>query len=378
MKYEINLNKDTLDDELSANVVSIGFKGKRSFDSLKERLIAILKNNPLTSSKVVIENNKAYFESIKIPYVNFEQVKQSEKVWITNQYSIPFKMEEGELIRFALIGENIFVIYYHPLLSDSRGIVNFAKNILSDQEISTTPFYSPKVDDVKLSIFDKNLKKSLLKAKKDNVERNIDSVKLKSVSLKSDIVFRICSGERVTMLAFFVATALSLKKTQRKKITIPYCRKENNEDQLINDSTIFSFKRGFEPRLSFYENAGEIDKYFESIISKKSYDKRSSIIKDIPLEYLKDPSLRKKIHSFISSDLQFDILPTIDEDDFINTLSFYPSSSNVKNNFGISAVGDRITISTVVHDKESEQFFSDFSKTINLLSKEAAKRFKNI
>ena len=377
MKYEIKLNRYTLKDGLSANALSVGFKGKRTFEDIKERLIKILKRYPLTCSKVVIENDGAFFESIDTPYVNLVEVTQSDKVWITKQYNIPLKMDEGELIRFALVGENSFVVYYHPLLSDSRGILNFAKNVLSEDEVYDVPFYFPEIKDVKLSLVDKGVKKSLVKAKEDKIENEIDSVKLKSVSLKSDIIFRICSGESVTMLSFFIATAISLNKTTRKKITIPYCRKDNYEDQLINDSTVFSFKRGFEPRLSFYENAGEIDKLFESIISKKSYEKRAAILEEVPLNYFDNPGLRKKLFHFLESDFQFDILPTLDEDEIINTLSFYPSSSYVKNNFGISAVNERLTISTVLHDKVGDDFFSDFSKTINLLSKEAAKRFKN-
>jgi hypothetical protein len=377
MKYEIKLNRYTLKDGLSANALSVGFKGKRTFEDIKERLIKILKRYPLTCSKVVIENDGAFFESIDTPYVNLVEVTQSDKVWITKQYSIPLKINEGELIRFALVGENSFVVYYHPLLSDSRGILNFAKNVLSEDEVYDVPFYFPEIKDVKLSLVDKGVKKSLVKAKEDKIENEIDSVKLKSVSLKSDIIFRICSGESVTMLSFFIATAISLNKTTRKKITIPYCRKDNYEDQLINDSTVFSFKRGFEPRLSFYENAGEIDKLFESIISKKSYEKRAAILEEVPLNYFDNPGLRKKLFHFLESDFQFDILPTLDEDEIINTLSFYPSSSYVKNNFGISAVNERLTISTVLHDKVGDDFFSDFSKTINLLSKEAAKRFKN-
>jgi len=377
MKYEIKLNRYTLKDGLSANALSVGFKGKRTFEDIKERLIKILKSYPLTCSKVVIENDGAFFESIDTPYVNLVEVTQSDKVWITKQYSIPLKINEGELIRFALVGENSFVVYYHPLLSDSRGILNFAKNVLSEDEVYDVPFYFPEIKDVKLSLVDKGVKKSLVKAKEDKIENEIDSVKLKSVSLKSDIIFRICSGESVTMLSFFIATAISLNKTTRKKITIPYCRKDNYEDQLINDSTVFSFKRGFEPRLSFYENAGEIDKLFESIISKKSYEKRAAILEEVPLNYFDNPGLRKKLFHFLESDFQFDILPTLDEDEIINTLSFYPSSSYVKNNFGISAVNERLTISTVLHDKVGDDFFSDFSKTINLLSKEAAKRFKN-
>lgn len=377
MNYEIKLNRNTLKDGLSANALSVGFKGKRSFEEIKERLVKILKSYPLTSSKIVIDNDIALFKSIDIPYINFVEVKQSDKVWITQQYSIPLRMDEGELIRFALVGENTFVIYYHPILSDSRGILNFAKNVLSLDDIIDAPFYFPELKDVKLSFIDKRKRNSLVKAKEDKVDNEINPVKLKSVSLKSDIIFRICSGESVTMLSFFITTAISLNKTTRKKITIPYCRKDNYEDQLINDSTVFSFKRGFEPRLSFYENAGEIDKLFESIIRRKSYSKRAAILNEVPFEYFDNPETRKNLFEYLESAFQFDILPTLNEDELINTLSFYPSSSYVNNNFGISAVDERITISTVLHNKEGEDFFSDFSKTINLLSKEAAKRFKN-
>jgi hypothetical protein len=376
MKYEIKLNRNTLKDGLSANAISVGFKGKRTFEDIKEKLVKILKSYPLTCSKVVIEKDVASFQSIDTPYVNIIEDNQSDKIWITKQYGIPLKMDEGELIRFALLGENTFVVYYHPLLSDSRGILNFAKNVLSEDQFEESPFYFPEIKDVKLSIIDKATKQSLVKAKENKIEIDINPVKLKSVSLKSDIIFRICSGERVTMLSFFIVTALSLNKTTRKKLSIPYCRKDNYEDQLINDSTVFSFKRGFEPRLSFYENAGEIDKLFESIISKKSYEKRAAILQDVPLKYFDNPEARKKILNYLESDLQFDILPTLNEDELINTLGFYPSSSYIINNFGICAVDDRITISTVLHNKVGEEFFSDFTKTINLLSKEAAKRFK--
>lgn len=377
MKYEIKLNRNTLKDGLSANALSVGFKGKRTFEDIKERLGKILKSYPLTCSKVIMDQYGASFQSIDTPFVNLIEANQSDKVWITKQYSIPLKIDEGELIRFALLGENTFVIYYHPLLSDSRGIINFARAVLSEDEFDGAQFYFPETKDIKLSLIDKAHKKSLEKAKEDKIDIDINPVRLKSVSLKSDIIFRICSGERVTMLSFFIVTALSLNKTARKKLTIPYCRKDNYEDFLINDSTFFSFKRGFEPRLSFYENAGEIDKLFESIISKQSYEKRAAILKDVPFKYFDNPEARKKLYNYLESDLQFDILPTINEDELINTLVFYPSSSYVKNNFGISAIDDRITISTVLHNKEGEDFFSDFYKTINLLSKVAAKKFKN-
>lgn len=382
MSYEIKLNRFTLKDELAANALSIGFKGKKTFEEIRANIEIALSQNPLTCSKVVLNDGVPYFEKIDRPNINFEAVTQTDKVWITKQYSKPLNIGEGELLRFALVGENTFVIYYHPILSDSRGMVTFARRIISGDLESSTDFYFPEIKDTKLSLIDKQVKRSLEKAKNTDVvfdeETEFSSIKLKSVSLKSDIVYRICSAENITMLSFFITTALSLNKTKRKKLLIPYCRKNNNEDSLINDSVLFSFKRGFEPRLSFYDNGGEIDKLFESIIIKKSYEKREAILEGISQENLNDPTKIQKLYDFLHADLMFDVLTSIDEDDIINTMNYYPSSSYVTNNFGISAVGGRLIISTVLHNKEGEDFFGIFSTTINLLAKEAAKRFKDL
>ncbi len=377
MNYEIKLNRYTLHDDSASNALSVGFVGSRTYDDIYKNLEKALTLYPLTCSTIEEKNGTPFFVKSDKPFINFEKVSQSDKVWIAKQHSIPFDLKSGEYMRFALCGENILVIYAHPVISDSRGLVAFAKAILSEEFIPTE-FYFPQLDDIKLNIVDK-IKLSSLKRSKDSefkIEKN--PVKLKNVSLKSDIIFRLCSGEKVSLLSFFITTALSLNKTTRVNISVPYCEKDNFDDILINDTRVFDFNRGFEPRLKFYDNAGEIDKLFESIISKKSYNKKSFILSQLPNKYLENPQKNKKVFEYIHSDLSFDVLNTINDDDIIRTLSFYPSSSFIDNSFGISAVDNRITISTVLHNEKGEKLFNDFQTTINLLSKEASKKFKNL
>ncbi|MBK5200212.1 MAG: hypothetical protein JJE21_01620 [Spirochaetaceae bacterium] len=377
MSYEIILNRYTLGDESAANALSVGFGGSRSFDDINKNLERALSLYPLTCSTINIEKGKPYFKKKDKPLINFERVSQSDKVWITKQIAIPFDLKNGEFLRFALAGENNFVIYAHPIISDSRGLVAFAKAVLSKEYVSTE-FYFPKVDDIHLNIADKFKLRSLIRSKGINILSDKAPLKLKSVSLKSEIIFRLCSGEKVSLLSFFITTALSLNKTKRKKIAVPYCEKDNFDDILINDSRIFAFNRGFEPRLKFYDNAGEIDKFFESIISKKSYRKNSFLFSKLSDNNLDNPIKSKKVYNYIHSDMCFDVLNTINDDDIIKTLRFYPSSSFIDNNFGICVVDNAITISTVLHNEKGEKLFNDFQSTINLLSKEAARQFKNL
>ena len=84
-----------------------------------------------------------------------------------------------------------------------------------------------------------------------------------------------------------------------------------------------------------------------------------------------EPAKNKDYLKLIQSDLYIDLLPSIDEDDIINTLQFYPSSSYFDNGFGITMVDDKINICSILHDSDSEKFYSDYQKTMNLISKKA-------
>lgn len=377
MSYEIVLNRYTLGDEGASNALSVGFSGNKSFDDIYRNIERALSLYPLTCSTIDIKNGKPYFKINDKPFINFEKITQSDKVWISKQNLIPFDLKNGEFMRFALSKENNFIIYAHPIISDSRGLIVFAKALLSNEYVPTE-FYFPKVDEVHLNLVDRFRINNLNRFKKGNNELNKTPIKLKSVSLKSDIIFRLCSGEGVSLLSFFITTALSLNKTKRLNISVPYCEKDNFDDILINDTRVFDFNRGFEPRLKFYDNAREIDKFFESIISKKSYRKKSFILSNLSDNHLDNPMNSKKVYEYIHSDMSFDVLTTINDDDTIKTLSFYPSSSFIDNNFGICSVDNRITISTVLHNEKGEKLFDDFQSTINLLSKEAARKFKNL
>lgn len=379
MNYEIILNKYTLSDKSAFNALSIGFCGSKSYEKIYSNIEKALTLYPLTCSNICIEDGKLFFEKKDKPTIKFEKISESDKVWITKQSKIPFDYINGEFLRFALSGENNLIIYAHPVISDSRGLISFGKSVLMNEFIPTE-FYFPNINDAHLNLLD-NLKIGSLNNTLNNIHNtnnNEDSFKLKSICLKSDIIFRLCSRESVSLLSFFITTALSLNKTKRIKISVPICEKDNYDDILINDTRVYDFKRGFEPRLKFYDNAGEIDKLFQSIISKKKYLKKTYILSKLFANYFGDVLNNKKVCNYLHSDLSFDVLNTINDDDIIKTLSYYPSSSFVDNNFGICAVDNRITISTVLHNEKGENLFKDFQTTLNLLSKEALKQYKNL
>lgn len=376
MSTELKNFKSDIVDKLAVNALSVGFSGKLSYDEIKKNLTKILKQIPLTCSRLVDKKGFYSLEPIDSPFINFSQTKLSEKVWISRQMEKPFDMFNGEFIRFGLLGDNNLIIYAHPIISDSRGLIALAKAILDkDYEYNSESFYFPSIEDTKLSLLNKIKFNKLKKISKNEEKDQCKSVRVKTVSLKSDIIYALCSSEGVSMLSFFIITALSLSKVDRKKINIPFCKKDNFDDLLINDSPIFSFKRGLEPRLSFYDNCEQLDKYLVSVKSKKPYEQRKLLLSLLSDEN-NNPFMNENLFKYLFANMQFDILPQLNEDSVVKTMNFYNSSSFTSTSFGICAVDDRITISAILHDDEGEKLFSDYQATVNLLAKNASKKFR--
>jgi hypothetical protein len=205
---------------------------------------------------------------------------------------------------------------------------------------------------------------------------SLEKIKVKKISLKSDIVFTLCSSEGVSLLSFFITVALSLSKAVRKNIMIPFCSKLNEDLILVNDTYNIKFKRGLEPRLSFYDNCAEIDKLLKTFLKNKPFVLRNAILNTIPTKLIDNPLKSESVYKFLTSDMLFDVVPTIEEDSIIKSLSFYPSNTFIKNSFGITVVDDKVTICSIIHDKEGEELFASYQKTVNLLSNNADIKLK--
>lgn len=375
MKYELKNQIYSINDALSTNILVVGFATKISGNQILENLKKIKEFNPILSSQLVESNGNYYFDTDN---GNFEyKIDNCDNVntWISTQLKNPLDLFNGEFIRLAINNENTLIIMGHAIISDSRGLVNFAKALLQNPQQFD---FSYNQDINKKLNFLNAIKANEFKRLKtsNQIELNNSKIKVKKISLKSKLVYSLCAGAGVSTLSFFLTVALSLNKTSRKSIQIPFCIKDNENDILINDTYNIKFKRGMEPRLSFYDNAGEIDKLFKSILKRKPYLSRNEIIKSVPNELKPFPTKNEKYLNYIKSEMFFDVLPSIDDDKLIRTLQYYPSSSFVTNGFGISIVDDTITICSIIHDDDGENFFKDYQKTINLISKNADLAFK--
>jgi len=376
MKYELKNQRYTINDNLAANVLVVGFATKISKSELITNFSKIRDMVPLLNSKLVVTDNNCYFESNDI---NFEYtVEECENInnWINNQYNTPLKMSAGEFLRIALFKDNTLIVFAHNIISDSRGLVNFAKAIYQGTENFTFKYCEDQV--AKIRFLDQIKVNKYKNPKQTSVEGlPLGKIKVKKISLKSDIVFTLCSSEGVSLLSFFISVALSLSKAVRKNIMIPFCSKLNEDIILVNDTYNIKFKRGLEPRLSFYDNCAEIDKLLKSFLKNKPFVLRNAILNTIPTELIDNPLKSESIFKFLTSDMLFDVVPTIEEDSIVKSLSFYPSNTFIKNSFGITVVDDKVTICSIVHDKDGEELFASYQKTINLLSKNADIKLNN-
>lgn len=370
MKYEIKNQRYTLNDNLCVNALVVGFSKKISIDEMLKNLHSIKETVPLLRS-VLEEDASGYFFSETDEGFDYK-IEECTNVnsWLSKQYNNPLKMEVGEFLRLAVYNQTTLVIFAHNIISDSRGLVNFAKAILLGTDNYT--FIYDEEKQVKLNFLNQLRINKYKKLKSDTeVNTNIDKIKIKKISLKSDIVFSLCSSQGVSILSFFITVALSLSKAIRKELMIPFCAKEEDNIILVNNSLPIKFKRGLEPRLSFYDNCSQLDKLLKSFLKRRPYLIRSEILKNISPALIDKPLTNEKYYKFLHSDMYFDVLPTIEEDEILKTMSFYPSSSYISNGFGVSIIDDKITICSVLHNKEGEELFSAYHKTINLLSKNA-------
>jgi len=370
MKYEIKNQLYSIKDTLSTNTLVIGTTNKIYEKTILDNLNNLIINIPILSSKLIIENNSYYFEQMNNPFSYQIEDCQNINSWINSQLNKPLDILNGEFIRLAIYKETTLIIYAHSLISDSRGLLNFSKALLS-KDYSYSYKYCNN-EKVKIN-FLKKLKANNVKKYKivENIDKKNIKIKVKKLSLNAPLIYSLCAGAGISTLSFFLTVALSLNKTDRKTIKIPYCVKESDTDVLVNDSFIIKFKRGLEPRLSFYDNAGEIDKQFKSFVKNKPYLIQNELVNLAINELKLEPAKNKDYLKLIQSDLYIDLLPSIDEDDIINTLQFYPSSSYFDNGFGITMVDDKINICSILHDSDSEKFYSDYQKTMNLISKKA-------
>lgn len=375
MKYELKNQRYTINDNLAANVLVVEFATKINKLDLLTNFNKIREMVPLLNSKLIVTEENCYFESNQI---NFEyDIEDCENInnWINKQYNNPLRMSDGEFLRIALFKDNTLVVFAHNILSDSRGLVNFSKAIYAGPENFTFAYCEDQVskikflEQIKVNKY-KNLKESSVK------DIPIEKIKIKKISLKSDIVFTLCSSEGVSLLSFFITVALSLSKSVRKNIMIPFCSKLSENIILVNDTSNIKFKRGLEPRLSFYDNCAEIDKLLKGFLKNKPFILRNAILNTISTKFIDNPITNESVIKFISSDMLFDIIPTIEEDNIIKSLSFYPSNTYIKNNFGITVVDDKVTICSIIHDKDGEELFASYQKTVNLLSKNASIKLK--
>ncbi len=370
MKYEIKNQLYSINDTLSVNTLVIGTKSKISENSILENLNNTISNIPLLSSKLNEKNNNYYFEKMTKHYSFKVEECQNINSWISNQLNKPLDLFNGEFLRLAIYKEASLIIFAHTLISDSRGLINFAKALLSKDYSYSFKYCENKQAKIN---FLKKIKANSIKNLKviENIKQDTNKIKVKKISLNAPLVYSLCAGAGISTLSFFLTVALSLNKTDRKTIKIPYCVKDSDTDVLVNDSYIIKFKRGLEPRLSFYDNAGEIDKQFKSFVKNKPYLVQNEILNLAINELKLNPKKNNDYLKLIHSDIYIDLLPSIDEDDIINTLQFYPSSSYFDNGFGITMVDDKINICSILHDSDSEKFYSDYQKTMNLISKKA-------
>lgn len=368
MKYELKNEIYSINDNLAVNTLVVGFATKISTDEILLNLNNIKELVPLLTMKLVENNSNYYFESTSNPFDYKLDICDNVNTWIVNQFKKPLDIFNGEFLRLALYNENSLVVFAHSIITDSRGLINFAKALLIGADSFDYKYTENKNE--KLNLINK-LKANRLKKLEccDEVQETQTKLKVKKIGMKSNIVYSLCGGAGISTLSFFLTIALSLNKTVRKSIKIPFCIKAADNDILVNDTYNIKFKRGLEPRLSFYDNAGEIDKLFKSYIKKQPYLQQNKILNQVPSNLKAYPTKNIEYLKYLQSELYLDVLPSVDDDEIIRTMQYYPSSSFYNNGFGICLVDDKITICSILHNEESEKLFSEYQRTINLISK---------
>jgi hypothetical protein len=370
MKYEIKNHRYTISDNLAANALVVGFSKKIELKEIVSNFSAVKQLIPLLNTYLDFKDNTYFFNE---EFDGFDYtIDQCSNInaWLTKQYNTPLNLEKGEFLRIALYNNTNLVIFAHTIISDSRGLVNLAKALILGVE--NFDFIYTQDDDAKVNFINKlRVKKYKKLEEEETVRNNIEKIKIKKITLKSNLIFNLCSSNGVSLLSFFVTVALSLSKSVRKEICIPFCSKTQDNIVLVNDSSNIKFKRGLEPRLSFYDNCSQLDKLFKNFVKYKPYLLRNSFLNNISPKVIDKPFSNKTYAKLLHSDLLFDALPTVENDEILTTMSFYPSSSFISNSFGVSIIDGKITICSILHDKEGEQLFSSYQQTINLLSKNA-------
>ncbi|MDC7250963.1 MAG: hypothetical protein PQJ49_13695 [Sphaerochaetaceae bacterium] len=370
MKYEIKNHRYTISDNLAANALVVGFSKKIELLELESNLAAVKQLIPLLNTHLDFKDN-TYFFNEDFDGFNYK-IDQCSNInaWLTKQYNNPLDLENGEFLRIALYNNSTLIIFAHTIISDSRGLVNLAKALILG--VDDFEFIYTQDDDAKVNFINKLRVRKYKKLEQEQTEiESVGKIKIKKITLKSNLIFNLCSSNGVSLLSFFITVALSLSKSVRKEICIPFCSKTQDNIVLVNDSSNIKFKRGLEPRLSFYDNCSQLDKLFKSFIKYKPYLLRNSFLNNISPKVIDNPFSNKTYAKLLHSDLLFDALPTVENDKILTTMSFYPSSSFISNSFGVSIIDDKITICSILHDKEGEQLFSSYQQTINLLSKNA-------
>ncbi len=370
MKYEIKNHRYTISDNLAANALVVGFSKKIELKEIESNFAEVKKLIPLLNTCLDFKDNTYFFnEDFEGYNYNIDQCSNIN-AWLNKQYNNPLDLEKGEFLRIALYNNTNLVIFAHTIISDSRGLVNFAKALILGTE--NFDFIYTQDDDAKVNFINKlRVKKYKKLVEEELLEIDVEKIKIKKITLKSNLIFNLCSSNGVSLLSFFITVALSLSKSVRKEICIPFCSKLQDNIVLVNDSSHIKFKRGLEPRLSFYDNCRQLDKLFKSFVKYKPYLLRNSFLNNVSDKVIDKPFSNKTYSKLLHSDLFFDAIPTIENDEILTTMSFYPSTSFISNSFGVSIIDDKITICSILHDKDGEQLFTSYQQTINLLSKNA-------
>ncbi|MCH3916579.1 MAG: hypothetical protein LKE40_03725 [Spirochaetia bacterium] len=360
-------------DRCGYRILVASYAVKLTAEEVQERLARLLASQISTKSIfAVIENRTCIRKETEKSLYEFIETTSSVHAWIKKEIEThPFDPFVGPLFRCCYNPNGRLVLMAHPLVADAPALVALAKAMVMDDVLTDSDTFHPWPVMNKLPLL-QSLKLHKIPAITCDFPQgpeHLQEIKVRSFSVDATTIFSLCSKERISVLSFFICIALSLNQGLRMKFSIPLSLRESDDTSLADLSPTFRFVRGFDHKITFYDNCRGIDRILARAFPSKQYLLRSTELSLPSLSVCADPTCSKETKTLFLDDFLIDRVSDFEIEKPFNSLEYYTSSSYVRNSFGITGNGDSLTISTIVHDKVGDSLVSSYQKTLGVVSK---------
>lgn len=134
MKYEMGKERGFLFSPTAAMANIVTIRGSVPPERLKRAVDTAVRANGLLSTKILIdETGKGFYKEQEEPVYSITVTGDTVEEVLAREQAIPFRLEEGELIRFfILIGHKVkLLVYSHLLAGDHLSIAFFIQDVMT-------------------------------------------------------------------------------------------------------------------------------------------------------------------------------------------------------------------------------------------------------